>query len=379
MVTIARLDLLRFVRDREALFFVAVLPFVLIITVGSLTGGASGKVTVAVIDDDGGQSAGRVAATLADTPGVEVDRGRDRREAERDIRTGQLDAAVVIPEGFDRSVEQADARVAVITDRTSRAAALVDTALNDAIDQIGRQLTVQYLLEENGVADAGTVATSAIHGVGNSEVDVETLGSESGTDGFAFAAGGQMILFMFVNALTAGSMFIEMRRIGVLDRVRAGPVDVSDVLLGLGLSRFLVAAGLAAVILVFAATAYGVEWGSPFVVGSTVVLFGLVSAGTSILIGALFDQPDASVSVGVPLGLGMAALGGCMFRLLLAPEAMQVAAKVLTPHAWAVEALLDSSEQGAGLADLWVNLVVLAGWAATLVLLARWATRRFGR
>lgn len=379
VVTIVGLDLRRLARDRVALFFVAVLPFVLIITIGSLMGGMSGKVTVAVIDNDGGALAGRLVATLADTPGVAVDRGRDRREAERDIRIGQLAAAVVIPEGFDRSVEDADARVAVITDRTSQAAALVDTALNDAIDRIGRQLTVQHILEENGVSDAGAVASSATEGVGRSEVEVQTLGSDSGTDGFAFAAGGQMILFMFVNSLTAGSMFIEMRRLGVLDRVRAGPVNTSDVLLGLGVSRFLVATGLATVILVFAAVAYGVQWGNPFVVGSTVVLFGFVSAGMSILIGALFDQPDASVSVGVPVSLGMAALGGCMFPLFLAPEAMQVAAKVLTPHAWAVEALLDSSGKGAGLADLWVNLVVLAAWAAILILLARLATRRFGR
>jgi hypothetical protein len=68
-----------------------------------------------------------------------------------------------------------------------------------------------------------------------------------------------------------------------------------------------------------------------------------------------------------------------MFPLFLAPHAMQVAAKVLTPHAWAVEALYDSSATGAGLADLWVNLVVLAAWATTLILLARWATRRFSR
>lgn len=377
--TIVGLDLRRLVRDRVALFFVVVLPFILIITIGSLIGGVSAKVTVAVIDDDGGEAAGRLIEVLAGTPGVEVDRSRDRRAAERDIRIGQLSAAVVIPEGFDRKVDAGDARVMVIADRSGQAAALVDTALNDAIDRIGRRLTVQHALEDNGVTGAADVAASAVDAVSTSKVDVRTVGSGSGADGFVFAAAGQMILFMFVNALTAGSVFIEMRRLGVLDRVRSGPVDTSDVLVGLGVSRFLVATGLAAMILVFAAVGYGVEWGSAFVVVPTVVLFGLVSAGMSILIGTLFDQPDAAVSIGVPVGVGMAALGGCMFPLALAPAAMQVAGKVLTPHAWAVEALLDSAGEGAGLADLWVNLVVLAVWATALIMIARLSTRRFGR
>lgn len=377
--TIVGLDLRRLVRDRVALFFVVVLPFILIITIGSLIGGVSGKVTVAVIDDDGGELAGRLVDALADAPGVEVDRTRDRREAERDIRIGQLSAAVVIPEGFGRSVGEGDARVAVIADRSGQAAALVDTALTDAVDRIGRRLTVQHALRDNGVTDAADLAAAAVDGAGRSGVEVRTIGSDAGADGFVFAAAGQMILFMFINALTAGSMFIEMRRLGVLDRVRSGPVDTADVLVGLGASRFLVATGLAAMILLFAAVAYGVRWGSASVVVPTVVLFGLVSAGMSVLIGTLFDQPDAAVSVGVPVGVGMAALGGCMFPLALAPEAMQVAGKVLTPHAWAVEALLDSTNRGAGLDDLWVNLVVLAVWAATLIVIARLSTRRFGR
>lgn len=376
---IVALDLRRLARDRLALFFVLVLPFVLIVTIGSFVNEASGDASVAVIDDDGGAVAERLMGELDGADGLAVDTTRNRREAERDIRIGQLEAAVVIPEGFSARVDQGDARVSVMTDPMSQTAPLVDAALNEAVDRIGRQLTVQHVLQSNGVADAEASAATATERAGRSEVDVQTLGSESESPGFAFAAGGQMILFMFVNALTAGGMFIEMRRLGILNRVRAGPVDPSDVLIGLGVSRFLVATGLAALILLFASAAYGVDWGDPVVVGSTVVLFGFVSAGASILIGSLFDQPDASVSVGIPVGLGMAALGGCMFPLFLAPEPMQVAAKVLTPHAWAVEALMDSSLEGAGLADLWSHLAVLALWATVLVAVARWMTRRFSR
>jgi ABC-2 type transport system permease protein len=153
-------------------------------------------------------------------------------------------------------------------------------------------------------------------------------------------------------------------------------VDAGDVLMGMGVARFGVAAGLAALIVALSVVVYDVDWGSWAVLVSVVALFGLVSAGASALIGAVFDEPDSATSVGIPLGLGMAALGGCMFPLFLAPQAMQVLAKVLTPHAWAVEALLDSSYDGAGLGEVWPNLVVLALWAAVLLGLARVLARR---
>jgi ABC-type multidrug transport system permease subunit len=107
-----------------------------------------------------------------------------------------------------------------------------------------------------------------------------------------------------------------------------------------------------------------------------IVLFGIVCAGASTLIGATFDAPDAAVSVGIPVGIGMAALGGCMFPLSLAPEPMQVAAHVLTPHAWAVDAILGSAYDGDGVAQLGTEFAVLVLWAVVLLGLGRLMARR---
>jgi ABC-2 type transport system permease protein len=106
-----------------------------------------------------------------------------------------------------------------------------------------------------------------------------------------------------------------------------------------------------------------------------------VSAGGGVLVGALARTPDQAPAVGVPLALAMAALGGCFFPLAVAPAAMQVVARVLTPHAWATDALLAGIYDGAGLADVAVNLAVLVGFAALylsigVVLLRRRLERR---
>jgi ABC-2 type transport system permease protein len=94
------------------------------------------------------------------------------------------------------------------------------------------------------------------------------------------------------------------------------------------------------------------------------VLFALVSAGGGVLLGSLVRSPHPAPALGVPLPLAMAALGGCFFPLSVAPVPMQVVARILTPHAWATDALLDGIFDGAAPADVVVNLVVLAGFAA---------------
>lgn len=374
--TVVGNDLRRLSRDRLALFFLAVLPFVLIIAIGSFIPAEDVDVVLAVVDHDGGAIADELVSALEETDGFDVDASYGRRDAEREIRIGRLNAAVLIPAGFSADVESGTGSVEILVDPTSSSAMLVQTALSEAIDDKGAVLTVERELESAGSAAPLQAADDAVDGLEESEVDLEILGTESGGSNFAFVAGGQMILFMFVNSLVAGAGFIEMRRLGILGRALAGPVDGGDMLLGLGMSRFVIATSMAAVIAAMAVLVYGVDWGSLLVMAGVIGLFGLVAAGASMLIGAVFDEPDAAVSFGIPVGLAMAALGGCMFPLFLAPPAMQVAAKILTPHAWAVDAILGSAYDNDGIVDLWANFAVLAVWATVLLVAARILARR---
>ncbi len=363
-------DLRRLSRDRLALFFVAVLPFVLIVAIGSFIPSDDVDVILAVVDNDRTEASQRLLSALGDTDGFALRDGGDRREAERDVRIDEVSAAIVVPAGFAEALEAGGADVELLLEPTSSTSTLVRSAVSEAIDAQAARLTVERELEAAGSEGADELAGDVVDGLSPSEVDYRIVGAESGGSNYAFTAGGQMILFMFINSLTAGAGFIEMRRQGILGRAVAGPVSASDMLLGMGASRFLVASTLAVVITVMAVLAYGVDWGSLWVMGIVIVMFGIVSAAASTLIGALLSQPDAAVSVGVPLGIGMAALGGCMFPLVVAPTGMQVVAKILTPHAWAVDAILSSAYDGDGVADLWPNFAMLALWAVVLLSLA---------
>ena len=76
-----------------------------------------------------------------------------------------------------------------------------------------------------------------------------------------------------------------------------------------------------------------------------------------------------------PVGLALAALGGCMVPLEVFSPTMQTIAKI-TPHAWANEAFNELLAHGGGLTDVLPQIGVLCAFATVLLSLATVALRR---
>jgi ABC-2 type transport system permease protein len=107
----------------------------------------------------------------------------------------------------------------------------------------------------------------------------------------------------------------------------------------------------------------------------TIIAFALVSTSGAMLLGALVSNDQQAGGISTALGLGLAALGGCMFPLavleMLSDTVYRVA--LVTPHAWALEALQALVTEDSGVADIAGFLLILVGYAVVLGLLA---TRR---
>ena len=119
------------------------------------------------------------------------------------------------------------------------------------------------------------------------------------------------------------------------------------------------------------------RWGDPLSAILIVLAFGLVGSGAAMLMGALFSNDQQAAPVGVFLGLGAAALGGCMLPLyvmeLFAPAVWTVAHAM--PHAWALEAFEVLALRDGGVGDVLPFLGILLGYAAAFYVLAIWRLR----
>jgi len=102
--------------------------------------------------------------------------------------------------------------------------------------------------------------------------------------------------------------------------------------------------------------------------------FALVSTGAAVLFGAMLSNEQQAGAL-TPLGLGLAALGGCMVPLEVFSPTMQTIAHV-TPHAWAVEGFTKLIRTDAGLSAIALQIAVLIGFAVVLLGLASWRLNR---
>jgi ABC-2 type transport system permease protein len=116
---------------------------------------------------------------------------------------------------------------------------------------------------------------------------------------------------------------------------------------------------------------FQIDWGNLLGAAAILLMFGACGAGAAMLCGTIFRNDQQATGVGVIVGLGLAALGGCMVPIEIFPPAMETVAR-FTPHAWALDAFAELQRRDGTLIDILPQLGVIAVFAAVLLGLASW-------
>lgn len=380
---IARINLLRQVRDRGDLFFVFVLPTLIIVALGLQFSG-SGQPRLGVVAPAGDPSATALVAALeADGSELDVRPVGDEASLRDQVEHGQLEGGLVIPPGLNDAL-RGDGVAEV---RFLATPASVTTGLRESVEaavaRVGATAVAARTAVELGAGsfdEAQRIARDSIATVPGVAVDMTWLGEPNPLAGFsqyAFGASTQLVLFMFLTSLTAASRLVTTRELGVSRRMLAGPTSAGTVIAGEALGRYSIALLQAAYIVLLSAVAFGVDWGDPLAAGAIIATFALVASAIAMLVGAFAQNADQAASLGVFLGLTLGALGGCMVPFQLMPDAMQAVARLL-PHSWAVLGLQELIGSGAGgsLGSVALNIAVLAAYGMTVMAFAVWRFRR---
>jgi ABC-2 type transport system permease protein len=380
-LVIARVNLLRVVRDRANLFFVFLLPLIIIVALGTAFGGTSSSRLGVVRGDAGALGEELLELITAGDLAVDVRERSSLAELEDGVATGELQGGLFIAAGYDTDIRtgqrvelllvaRPEDRLGVLRQgvetAVARQSALVRAA-QLAADRTGRSMddTLAVARGLQGATPSISVATTVVGAASPLER----------TDMFALGAQSQTILFMFLTSLTAATQLILTRQLGVSRRMLATPTPLRSILAGELTGRFAVAMLQGLFIVVVSSVVFGVRWGDLPAAAIVIVLFALVATGAAMLVGVFAGNTDQASALGVLLGLVLGALGGAMVPLELFPPAMATLAR-LTPHAWALEALRSLAGEGAGLLDILAQLSVLVVYAAVLVVVGTWGLRR---
>lgn len=384
VLSIAGVGLRRMIRDRSNLFFVFILPLLLVLLIGMQFGGSFEPRLALYVEEGAGALADDLVADVEATEVFQIDRVDDADEVVGRVGRAEAAAGLTIPAGYDDALRTggavevglvvspatADQGVATtlrsVVDRQSalvRAARTVadesDAGFDDALDRVRVAA---------GSAPGVTVETSRI---GDSQfADFEGLGQ------FDLGASSQLLLFVFLTSLAGSATLIQARQWGVTSRMLSTPTTARQIVLGEALGRFAVAVVQAAYIVVGTRIIFGVAWGDPWGAAAVIVVFCLVSAGAAMLLGATFSNDAQAGGIGIGVGLGLAALGGSMAPLEVFSDTMRRVAHVVTPHAWANDAFAELVRRGGGLGDVLLELGVLAAIAVVLLAVASWRLHR---
>jgi ABC-2 type transport system permease protein len=372
----------RLARDRLALFFLVLLPVVIIAIIGITFGdAASERLPVGIADEGAGPLGDELRAALAASPALDPRAYDDTDALGKAVRRGVVSAGVVLPAGYDQALRAGRAaEVTFVVDQTRPAPAPVRSAVSAVVARQAAQVkAARFAADHAGVGfDTALARARALSALPEQvRVEATTIGGREDAlpTGFNYTAPANLVLFVFITSLAGAAGLIEARRLGVTRRMLATPTTASTILFGEALSRFAVALLQGMIIFLVGWLVFGVDWGHPPAALLLVVTFALVGTGVGMLLGSVLRNAEQATSIGPPVGIALGMLGGCMWPLAIVPQPMRVVGH-LFPQAWAMDAFIALIAKGEDIAGIARQLAVLAAFAVALLALATWRLRR---
>jgi ABC-2 type transport system permease protein len=379
-LAIAGVDLRRLTRWRPNIFFLFVLPMLIILLLGAAFGGAQ-KARIGVLNGSTGPAAQQFVTALRDRPATNVVRYASISKLRDDVAHGDLDAGLVIPADYDARLAQGASTALSYFGRPNSGAQQLRTTVQSVAADQGRAIAVAQVLEKTRGTSFPAALAQAQETAAHVPLLTVNLTSPNGgayttaSGRFDSGASTQLLLFIFLNSLNGAAWMIETRRLGIARRALSTPTSIRTLLSGQVLGRLAIALLQALIIVLGSLLFFGVNWGNPLGTAAVVVSFALVSTGFGVLLGSLFNNEQQAGPVALLLGLGLAALGGSMAPLEIFPSTARTIAHV-TPHAWANDAFSKLLKHGGDLVSVLPDVGVLLAFAAVAMGIAVWALRR---
>jgi ABC-2 type transport system permease protein len=181
--------------------------------------------------------------------------------------------------------------------------------------------------------------------------------------------GGACLALLFGMLFSASEILDDERQRGTLGNLFLAPCS-RYAWLG-GFQLFAILESLATAALTFAVGVYVFGLAvdiAPLALLVTLVLFICCMWGVAMMAGALGVAIRNANQLSNLLFAPIIMVGGTMYPIALMPDWLRIPARAL-PFGYGIQALVDATTKGASVADLWRELVPLAGFAVLLPVL----------
>lgn len=360
-------DLKLILCDRAALTFMLLAPFLLTIGMGFVTGRFSGGATglsdipIVIVNLDQGDL-GNALEDLFHSEElsalVEPSTSSNPEAARQLIESDEVSAAIIIPEGFTRSVISAGytkfgsdyvhpepVQIQIYTNPSSpTSAGIVKAVVEEFLSRVeqGRasSMTTFLQLTQNGLVNLPDLDLfQEIDPIESSAITLRT--NLEGTDAveldlLSYFAPGIALMFLMYTVSYGGRSILAERAGGTLPRLIISPTQAAQVLGGKVLSTFFMGSAQVGILILASTLFFQVRWGNPLEVIVLILAAVFGATGWGMLITAFARTPAQVASTGTVVMLIFSMLGGSFIRLHNFPPLIQTISKI-TPIAWGLD------------------------------------------
>ncbi len=369
VLLLAQNEIVRRIRNRSAIVTAFIGPLAMAIIFSVLVGGASNiSLVVGVVDLDDSAATQAIARELAANEqeeggsAVTFEMLASLDEARSAVDDNDLDAALVLPEGFLRGATQGELPPVLVLRSPDRPIA------GQVAESVARRVTRE--VEGVALARAAVAVASGQDAAARGELlrptaaftlaELERGGQELSTS--AYYGASMSILFLFFTVSFAARSLLAEREGGTLARILATPTRAGSVALGKTLAVSVL--GLAGFVTVWVVTSlvFDADWGNPLGVLLVMVATVLALAGVATFIASLATTErlaDAFTSI---VTFAFALIGGNFVRPGQGPAVLDTLS-LLTPNGWSLRAFTDLSADAASIVSVLGSLGILLAFA----------------
>lgn len=360
-------------RDRVAAFFILLLPFGIILTVGTVLSPDTGR-PVGIVLADHGAWAQRLVTELSNDRVVKLQTYATRAQLDTAVREERVTAGVAVPAGFDAAINgHGNADVAFVVERAETVPAAVRLAVERDLNYVAAvgvatrdQVAAANVAPGTALARATSVASAATSPV---RIEQVTQPTAAALTGISYTAPGNLVFFIFVNVMSTASGLVLIRKFGVTRRMLSTATGPWLLTLSEAAGRVVLGMIQALVIIAVGGLVFGVHWGPPGFTLLVALLASMIGAALALITSAICNS-SAQAMILAPAVMSIGAmLGGCLWPLATEGSVLRLIGR-LFPQAWAMDALLRLGVPGSGVPAILLDLGVLLGFAVLLTLVA---------
>lgn len=359
---IGLLDIRLMVKDKTFFFWVLIFPLVFILIFGGMykDRGTDVKASLKVVNKDSGQWGAYFIETLS-APGINLE--------VLDKEPEEYNRFLVIPEDFSKNLEAKKAQELTLVKRSGasmEAAAQVEVKIIQSIAKVITELVL------HGKKDISAFFREKPEFRNLLKID---SGFPEGSltrqpTGFDHVIPGVLVQFVMMMVFIYGGISVMMdRKAGVLTRILFSSVTIGQLFGGKFLGRLLMGLLQAGILIATGLLFFNLNLGNVFLSTLNVVIFAITAAAIGIFVGSVFGEEGIIVGISILLANVFSALGGCWWPIEFVPPAIRTAG-MISPAYWAMDVFHKVIFFNKGFSDIYVNFLVLLGFAAVATVLA---------